>query len=49
MGHAATEHLTTYAHVVTGLEGRPRYADLDALIAAARADLIGASTEAASV
>ena len=39
MGHAATEHLTTYAHVVKALEGRPHHADLDALIAAARADL----------
>lgn len=39
MGHAATEHLSTYAHVVKALEGRPHYADLDALIAAARADL----------
>ncbi len=39
MGHAATEHLTTYAHVVKALEGRPHYADLDALTAAARADL----------
>jgi integrase len=40
MGHAATEHLTTYAHVVKALEGQPqRYADLDALITAARAEL----------
>ncbi len=37
--HAATEHLTTYAHVVKALEGRPHHADLDALISAARADL----------
>ncbi len=38
MGHAATEHLSTYAHVVKALEGRPHCADLDALIAAS-ADL----------
>ena len=39
MGHAATEHLTTHAYVVKASEGRPHYADLDALISAARADL----------
>ena len=40
MGHAATEHLTTYAHVIKVLEGQAaRYADLDAAIAAARAEL----------
>ena len=47
MGHAATEHLSTYAHVVKALEGQPHHADLDALIAAARADL-AARAEAAS-
>jgi hypothetical protein len=39
LGHGASLHLNTYAHVIDALEGRSRYADLDALIAAARADL----------
>jgi integrase len=39
MGHDGITHLQTYAHVVEALEGQPRYADLDALIAAARAQL----------
>jgi integrase len=39
LGHGASLHLDTYAHVIDALEGRPRYEDLDALIAAARADL----------
>lgn len=36
LGHGGPLHLRTYAHVIDALEGRPRYADLDALIAAAR-------------
>jgi hypothetical protein len=39
MGHAATLHLATYAHVIDAL-GDTRYDNLDALIAAARADLM---------
>jgi integrase len=39
MGHSGAEHLSTYAHVVKALEGQPRHADLDALIAVARAAL----------
>ena len=38
MGHSGAEHLATYAHVIETLEGQ-RYADLDALIADARANL----------
>jgi integrase len=38
MGHGAQLHLRTYAHVIDAL-GKARYADLDALIAAARAKL----------
>ena len=40
MGHDGTTHLKTYAHVVEALEGQQRYADLDALINAARAELM---------
>jgi integrase len=36
MGHSAVKHLDTYAHVIEAISGR-RYADLDALIADARA------------
>jgi integrase len=39
MGHGLDLHWRTYAHVVDGLAGR-RYDGLDALIAAARADLM---------
>jgi integrase len=39
MGHGAGLHVETYAHVIDGLNGR-RYDGLDALIAAARADLV---------
>ena len=39
LGHGGPLHLNTYAHVIDALEGKPRYADLDALIAAARAEL----------
>jgi len=38
MGHDGTTHLRTYAHIIESLEGQ-RYADLDAAISAARADL----------
>ena len=37
--HGAGLHVETHAHVIDGFDGR-RYADLDALIAAARADLV---------
>ena len=37
MGHGAGLHVDTYAHVIDAL-GADRYADLDALIVAARAD-----------
>jgi integrase len=39
MGHGPALHVTHYAHVIDALEGRPHYADLDALYAAARADV----------
>jgi integrase/recombinase XerC len=39
LGHGPGLHVETYAHVIDGLNGR-RYADLDALIAAARAELV---------
>jgi integrase len=39
LGHGGGLHLKTYAHVIEALEGKPRVADLDALIAAARAEL----------
>jgi hypothetical protein len=39
IGHSATEHLATCAHVIKALEGQPHHADLDALIAAARSEL----------
>jgi hypothetical protein len=39
LGHGPGLHLQTYAHVIDALDGK-RYADLDALIAAARADLV---------
>lgn len=35
LGHSGPLHLRTYAHVIDALEGKPRYADLDALIEAA--------------
>jgi integrase len=38
-GHGPALHLTHYAHVVDRLEGKPKYRDLDALVAAARAEL----------
>jgi integrase len=48
MGHAGTEHLATYAHVIKALEGKPtRWADLDAAIAEARTEL-SARAQAAS-
>jgi|SRR5829696_5135744 len=40
LGHGGALHLTTYAHVIDALEDKPRYADLDALITAARAELM---------
>jgi integrase len=39
LGHSPALHIATYAHVIDGLQGR-RYADLDGLIEAARADLV---------
>jgi integrase len=39
LGHGPALHVTHYAHVIDALEGQPRYADLDALIAGARADV----------
>ena len=39
MGHGLGLHWQTYAHVIESMAGE-RYADLDALIAAARADLV---------
>ena len=39
LGHGGALHLTTYAHVIDALEGKPRHADLDALITAARSEL----------
>lgn len=38
MGHGPALHVQTYAHVIDAVKGK-RYADLDALIAAARAEL----------
>jgi integrase len=38
MGHGAQLHLRTYAHVIDAL-GAARYADLDTLITAVRAEL----------
>lgn len=38
MGHSQAEHMATYAHVIDQLEGQPRFADLDALLAAVRSD-----------
>lgn len=38
LGHGPALHVRTYAHVIDALEGRERFADLDALIAAARAE-----------
>jgi integrase len=39
LGHGPALHVTHYAHVIDALEGQPRYSDLEALIAAARADV----------
>jgi integrase len=39
MGHSPVVHVSTYAHVIRKLTGR-RYDGLDALIEAARADLV---------
>lgn len=39
LGHGPALHVTHYAHVIDALEGAPRYADLDALYAAARAEI----------
>jgi hypothetical protein len=38
MGHGLGLHWRTYAHVIDAMSGK-RYADLDALLAAARAEL----------
>jgi hypothetical protein len=39
LGHGGALHLKTYAHVIDSLEDKPRHADLDALIGAARVEL----------
>jgi integrase len=39
MGHGTELHLRTYAHVIESINGE-RYPDLDAIIAAARAELV---------
>ena len=39
MGHSQIVHLRHYNHVIKALRGQPHHADLDALIAAARADV----------
>ncbi|HYM58199.1 MAG TPA: hypothetical protein VES79_09570 [Solirubrobacteraceae bacterium] len=39
LGHGGALHLNTYAHVIDALEGKPRHAHLDALIAVARTEL----------
>jgi len=39
MGHGPALHLTHYAHVVDALEGKAKYADLDAVVAGAQAEL----------
>ena len=39
LGHSGQVHLGYYAHVIDALEGKSKHADLDALIAAARAEL----------
>ena len=39
LGHSPVLHVKTYAHVIDALEGKPRHADLDALIGGARAEL----------
>jgi integrase len=39
LGHGPALHVSRYAHVINALEGRSRYADLDALYAAARAEI----------
>ncbi len=39
MGHGPELHLRTYAHIIDSISGT-RYDDLDALITAARADLV---------
>jgi integrase len=48
MGHGAELHLRTYAHVIDAMNGE-RYADLDALIAAARAGLVFRQSSATPV
>jgi integrase len=39
LGHGPALHVTHYAHVIDALEGQPHHADLDALIAIARAEV----------
>ena len=39
MGHGPALHLQHYAHVVDALDGKPKFADLDALVASAQAEL----------
>jgi integrase len=39
LGHSPAVHIGYYAHVIDALEGKPHHDDLDALIAAARAEL----------
>jgi integrase len=38
LGHGPALQVTHYAHVIDALDGGPHFADLDALIAAARAE-----------
>lgn len=46
LGHGPALHVTHYAHVIDALEGQPRYADLDALYVAARAEVDGDARKA---
>ncbi len=39
MGHSGAVHLNTYAHVIDALDGKSKYADLDALIVAAQSEV----------
>jgi hypothetical protein len=39
VGHSPQVHVNTYAHAIDAIKGKG-YADLDALISAARADLM---------
>ena len=39
LGHSASVHFRHYSHVIDAIDGK-RYADLDALVESARADLV---------